>query len=225
MTTVVNRKQERFALRATPSQASAIRDAARETEPVTAFVSACTAIPDGRPPSLAPHVSFWRSSTSSSLHFRDARLTHCWRGGGSARGLLTMALAATLMLGTRATTVSAVGQPVMVVVAAAATATTAPPPPPPPQFPPTPTSSAPTTRQPYTSTSSATVAAMPTPDQTPTPTSSPAPVALGPLPPGPTAPASPRGAAFPRWLVVLLGISAIVIAVLGTVLYRVRRTV
>src|SRR3954462_11129765 len=33
-------------------------------------ISACTANPEGRPPSLVEHASCWRSSTSSSLHFR-----------------------------------------------------------------------------------------------------------------------------------------------------------
>src|ERR1022692_1582127 len=34
-------------------------------------ISACTANPEDLPPSLVEHVSFWRSSTSSSLHFQD----------------------------------------------------------------------------------------------------------------------------------------------------------
>src|SRR6476620_7751625 len=33
--------------------------------------SACTTHPKGQPPSPAQHVSLWRSSTSSSLHFQD----------------------------------------------------------------------------------------------------------------------------------------------------------
>ena len=35
-------------------------------------ISACTANPEGLPPSLAQHGSRWRSSTSSSLPFQDA---------------------------------------------------------------------------------------------------------------------------------------------------------
>src|ERR1700737_1100786 len=34
-------------------------------------ISACTATPEDLPPSQIEHVSFWRSSTSSSLHFQD----------------------------------------------------------------------------------------------------------------------------------------------------------
>jgi hypothetical protein len=33
-------------------------------------ISACTANPEGPPPSLVQHASCWRSSTSSPLHFR-----------------------------------------------------------------------------------------------------------------------------------------------------------
>ena len=46
--------------------------------------SACTATPEDLPPSQIEHVSFWRSSTSSTLHFQDTprtRLTdavHRW---------------------------------------------------------------------------------------------------------------------------------------------------
>jgi hypothetical protein len=35
-------------------------------------ISACTANPEGLPPSLAQHGSWWRSSTSSPLPFQDA---------------------------------------------------------------------------------------------------------------------------------------------------------
>ena len=34
-------------------------------------ISACTATPEDLPPSQIEHVSFWRSSTSSNLHFQD----------------------------------------------------------------------------------------------------------------------------------------------------------
>jgi hypothetical protein len=36
-------------------------------------ISACTATPEGPPPSLAQHASCWRASTSSSLRFQDTR--------------------------------------------------------------------------------------------------------------------------------------------------------
>jgi hypothetical protein len=38
-------------------------------------ISACTATPEDLPPSQIEHVSFWRSSTSSSLHFQDTPRT------------------------------------------------------------------------------------------------------------------------------------------------------
>ncbi len=39
------------------------------------WASACTATPEDLPPSQIEHVSFWRSSTSSSLHFQDTPRT------------------------------------------------------------------------------------------------------------------------------------------------------
>jgi hypothetical protein len=36
-------------------------------------LSACTANPEGQPPSLAQHASCWRSPTSSPLHFQDTQ--------------------------------------------------------------------------------------------------------------------------------------------------------
>ena len=38
-------------------------------------ISACTATPEDLPPSHIEHVLFWRSSTSSSLHFQDTPRT------------------------------------------------------------------------------------------------------------------------------------------------------
>ena len=38
-------------------------------------ISACTATPKDPPPSQIEHVSFWRSSTSSNLHFQDTPRT------------------------------------------------------------------------------------------------------------------------------------------------------
>jgi hypothetical protein len=40
-------------------------------------ISACTANPEGLPPSLAQHGSCWRSSTSTSLPFQDTRAPVC----------------------------------------------------------------------------------------------------------------------------------------------------
>src|SRR5450759_3857120 len=42
-------------------------------------ISACTATPEGPPPSLAQHASCWRASTSSSLYFQDTRGVHLSR--------------------------------------------------------------------------------------------------------------------------------------------------
>src|SRR5450759_1813001 len=44
-------------------------------------ISACTANPEGLPPSLAQHGSCWRSSTSSSLPFQDTLTRVTPRGG------------------------------------------------------------------------------------------------------------------------------------------------
>ena len=49
-------------------------------------ISACTANPEGLPPSLAQHGSCWRSSTSSSLPFQDTPRSHVpFRARGNYR--------------------------------------------------------------------------------------------------------------------------------------------
>ena len=50
-------------------------------------ISACTATPEGPPPSLAQHASCWRASTSSSLYFQDTRGVHLFRSRLAATGL------------------------------------------------------------------------------------------------------------------------------------------